>query len=208
MSTLVRLLRDRSAAAGAEFTLVLPALILFLFGVIDTGRFMWSYNQAEKATQMGVRYAVATDLVPSGLSTYSFTGAGVPAGTPVPSNSSAGAAWFASARCTSTGCTPCSGSSAVCSSIGHDATAFTNIVTRMRSIYGPIAANNVEVEYRNVGLGYAGDPNGPDVAPLVTVRLTGMSFQPLTFMFFKTNFTMPDFRAALTLEDGSGTGAN
>jgi hypothetical protein len=205
MSPLTRLVRDGSGAGGAEFVLVLPLVILFLFGIIDTGRFMWSYNQAEKATQMGVRYAVATDLVPAGLATYSFTGGGVPAGTAVPNSSSAGTAWFANAVCTSTSCT-CTGSSGVCGT--HNSAAFANIVTRMKAMYGPIAASNVEVEYRNVGLGYAGDPNSPDVAPLVTVRLTGMTFRPLTFMFFKANLGMPDFRAALTLEDGVGTGSN
>jgi hypothetical protein len=205
MSVLVRLMRDRSGGGGAEFTLVLPLVILFLFGIIDTGRFMWSYNQAEKATQMGVRYAVATDLVPSGLSTHSFTAGGVPAGSAVPSSSSGGTDWFGTATCTSTGCT-CTGTAGVCGT--HNSTAFENIVTRMQAIYGPITSNRVEVQYRNVGLGFAGDPNGPDVAPLVTVRLTGMTFRPLTFMFFKANLTMPDFRAALTLEDGTGTGSN
>lgn len=51
-------------------------------------------------------------------------------------------------------------------------------------------------------------PNGPDAAPLVTVRLTALNFQPLTTMIFGTSVPMPDFRAALKLEDGSGTVAN
>ena len=55
------LLRDRSAASAAEFALVLPLLLLFLFGIIDAGRFMWEYNRAEKATQVGARVAVVTD---------------------------------------------------------------------------------------------------------------------------------------------------
>ena len=44
-----------------------PLLPVLLLGLIDAGRFMWEYNQAEKATQMGVRYAVSTDLVPAGI---------------------------------------------------------------------------------------------------------------------------------------------
>ena len=209
MSTLCRLVSDRSGASAAEFALTLPLLLLFLFGIIDAGRFMWSYNQAEKATQMGVRYAVATDLVAGGLDTYSFVTAGdVVQGDHVPSTSNARTGWFESATCTSTACT-CRGSSGICQAISRNGGAFDNIVARMKSIYGPIAPGNVLVEYRNVGLGYAGDPNGPDVAPLVTVRLTDLGFQPLTFMlFFKHNLAMPDFRAALTLEDGSGTGSN
>lgn len=208
MSLLRRLLRDNHGASAAEFVLVLPLVILLIFGMIDAGRFMWTYNQAEKATQMGVRYAVATNLIPTGLTSYSFaTSGGVPAGTTVPNNSGAGTGWFASATCTSSSCT-CSGSTGFCSSIGHNSTAFTGLVNRMKLMYSPIGANNVQVEYRNVGLGYAGDPNGPDVAPLVTVRLTGMTYRPLSFELFKGTLAMPDFRAALTLEDGSGNVSN
>ena len=75
-------------------------------------------------------------------------------------------------------------------------------------MYRPIGAGNVEIEYRNVGLGYAGDPNGPDVAPLVTVSLNDLQFQPITTMLFGVSVDMPDFRAALTLEDGSGNVSN
>lgn len=203
------LLVDRRGTSAAEFALVLPLLILFLLGLVDAGRFMWEYNQAEKATQMGVRYAVATDLVPSGLSGYSFaTQGGLTAGTPVPtSNSGSPASWFASANCNNSSCS-CSGASGICGAIGYDATAFSAIVARVQAMYPMATASNVQVEYRNVGLGYSGDPNGPDVAPMVTVRLTGMTFRPLTTMLIGYSPAMPDFSAALTLEDGVGTVAN
>ena len=208
MSIIRRLLRDQSASSGAEFILALPLLIFFLLGMIDVGRFMWDYNSAEKATQMGVRFAVATNLIPTGLDTYSFASqGGVPAGSPVPSDASGGAGWFASATCTNTACT-CTGSGGFCGTISHDPTAFSALVTRMRSIYGPIQATNVRLEYTNIGLGYAGDPNGPDVAPLVTLHLTGMTFRPLVFALFTGNVGMPAFTSALTLEDGAGTAAN
>ena len=42
---------------------MLPLLILFLFGIIDAGRFLWEINRAEKATQVGARLAVVTDVV-------------------------------------------------------------------------------------------------------------------------------------------------
>jgi hypothetical protein len=74
-------------------------------------------------------------------------------------------------------------------------------------MYPSITAANVEVEYKNVGLGYSGDPNGPDVAPLVTVRLTGLTFQPITSLLL-ASFTMPDFATSLTGEDLSGTASN
>lgn len=203
MTVLRPLAQDQNGASAAEFALVLPLLLLFLLGLIDTGRFMWEYNQAEKATQMGVRYAVATNVVPTGLSTYSFaTSGGVIAGNPVPVTS------FDRAICNQTDCSDCTPSGGFCTAIGYDPAAFNGIKDRMKAMYAPIAPANVIVEYRNVGLGYAGDPNGPDVAPLVTVRLTGLQFRPLTTMIFGGAIAMPDFRAALTLEDGAGTVAN
>ena len=202
MSVLVRLVRDSRAASAVEFALVLPLFLILLLGMIDTGRFMWEYNQAEKATQMGARYAVVTNMVPSGLATYSFAlSDGILAGNTVPATS------FEEAVCNTSTCT-CSPGGGVCGAIGYDAAAFDAIVGRMKVFYGPITDSNVVVEYRNVGLGYAGDPNGPDVAPLVTVRLTGMTFQPLAGMILGAGITMPDFRAALTLEDGSNNGVS
>jgi hypothetical protein len=79
----------------------------------------------------------------------------------------------------------------------------------MAAMYPPITVNNVTIDYRNVGLGFSGNPDGPDVAPLVTVRLTGMQFTPITTLLFGApSLPMPDFRAALTLEDGSNDGVN
>jgi hypothetical protein len=203
MSAFLAMARDRRAASAAEFALVLPLLILFLLGMLDAGRFMWEYNRAEKATQMGVRYAVATSLVPAGLSTYSFATSGaVTAGDPVPTSS------FDRAICNTTNCSDCLPSGGFCSAVGYDGAAFDGIVARMRLFYPPIADTNVTVEYRNVGIGFSGDPDNSDVATLVTVRLNGLTFRPITTLLFGLSMSMPDFRAALTLEDGSGAVSN
>ncbi|HEU4705524.1 MAG TPA: TadE/TadG family type IV pilus assembly protein, partial [Sphingomicrobium sp.] len=197
------LLRDERGATAAEFAMVLPLLLLFLLGILDVGRLMWEYNRAEKATQMGARRAVVTDMVlDDAFEDYSFAlSDGILAGNPVPSSS------FQEAVCNSTACS-CTPGGGACSVAGYDAAAFDSIVETMNDLYPEVTDANVIVEYRNVGLGYAGDPNGPDVAPLVTVRLTGLTFQPITTMLFGGDIVMPDFRAALTLEDGTGTVAN
>ena len=96
----------------------------------------------------------------------------------------------------------------MCGSIGYNGAAFTNIVDRMQAMYAPITPANVQVEYRNVGIGFAGNPSGPDVSALVTVRLAGLQFQPVTCFVFACSITMPDFSSALTLEDASGSVSN
>lgn len=195
MRPLTRLARSRSGATAAEFALVLPLLIIFLLGIIDIGRLMWTWNRAEKATQMGVRFAAVTDMVPATLATYDFAlQGGISGGSPVPISS------FSSTTC----------QSGSCSSWGYNGTAFTNIVDRMALMMPEIQSANVEIDYENVGLGYAGDPNGPDVAPLIKIRLTGITFTPIVFTLFGASITFPDnfVEAAMTMEDGSGTISN
>lgn len=189
---------NRSGAIAAEFALVLPLLLIFLFGIIDVGRAMWTWNQAEKATQAGARLAVATDMISIGLRNYNFAVAGgLTQGAAIPEGS------FGGATCTSSGCTCNTG--VTCPPLGAlDNAAFGRIVTRMQAMMPDIQAANVVVEYGYSGLGFAGDPNGPDLAPLVTVRLVNMQFQPVTFLLFGQSIQLPDFPATLSMEDGAG----
>jgi len=210
MKILARLLRSDGAAAGAEFALVLPLLILLLFGVIDAGRFLWEFNEAEKATQMGARFAVVTNPVATALKGpkqggYSFSVSdGILQGNAVPT------ANFDNAVCDNVRCS-CTGGN-ICGAIGYDGpgsgTAFGNIVARMAAMYPPIQAANVQVIYKNVGLGFAGDPDNPNVSALVTVKLRRLAFHPLVCLAFRCSIAMPDFSAALTLEDAQGTNSN
>jgi Flp pilus assembly protein TadG len=201
-----KLLHDEDGGPAAEFALVLPLALLFMFGIIDVGRYMWAYNQAEKATQMGARYAVATNIVAKGLTNYSFaTSCGVLQGNSInPSQ-------FGQALCTSNSCSvtaSCSGIPSGSAAAAYDGTAFNNIVGRMQAFKGDILPAQVTVNYVNSGLGYAGDPNGLDVSPLVTIRVTGLTFQPITTLLFNSNLTMGPFSYSLTMEDGSGTFSN
>lgn len=204
MKTIARLLRCDRASSAAEFALVLPLLLIFLFGIIDGGRFLWEFNEAEKATQMGVRYAVVTDPVLSGLTDYDFTTSSdaIPAGSTVP------AANFTSASCTSSSCSCAPNSAGVCGGVSLNPTALDGLRDRMAAMYPPIQTSNIEVDYTNVGLGFAGNPDGSDVSPLVTVKLTGLQFHPITCLIFACSISMPNFSAALTAEDLSGTVAN
>jgi hypothetical protein len=75
-------------------------------------------------------------------------------------------------------------------------------------MYREIQGSNVTIEYSSSGLGYAGNPNGPDLAPIVTVRLSGMTFTPLACELVGCSFTMPAFVSSLTFEDGVGAESN
>jgi len=210
MRLLACLVRNTRASSAAEFALVLPLLLIFLLGIIDVGRLMWTWNRAEKATQMGVRYAIVADMVPNGLYSYSFVnGSTITQGDPIPQSSFGGAFCLVNAGAVSCSCK----TGATCPSplVSNDAnalTAFNNIVNRMRLFMPEIASTNVTVDYDYSGLGYAGDPNGSDVSPLVKVSLKQLTFRPMLLMLFRGTITLPSFSAALTMEDGQGTTSN
>jgi hypothetical protein len=204
MTALRSLVPHSRGGAGAEFAMVLPLLIILLFAIIDGGRFAWEYNRAEKATQVGTRMAVVTDIVSTGLRDNDYVGVVVGPDTVDPGERIPTAA-LGSVLCNDAGCT-CTGA---CSGVGtgYNAAAFANLVDRMNDIKPDITAANVEVVYSGSGLGYAGDPTGMSMSPLVTVRLKDLQFQPLTSLML-ASVTMPSFTTTLTAEDSVGSYSN
>jgi hypothetical protein len=206
-----KLLRDRSAASAAEFALVLPLLLLFIFGIIDAGRWIWTYNQAEKATQMGARMAVVVTPISPGVASSYLGVDGLTQGDLIPASefgkitctgSGSGAGTTASCTCTTNPC-PTLGTAVPLS--------FQKIVERMKLFLPQVTASNVVVEYTSSGLGYAGNPNGPDISPLVTVKIgapaTAVQFVPVTSLLL-ASLNMPSFTTTLTAEDLSGSQSN
>ena len=193
-----KLLRDSSGASGAEFALVLPLLLLMLFAIIDGGRWLWTYNRAAKATQMGARFAVVANPVDTGIEDSYLGVGGLTQGDPIPASA------FGKITCTNSGCT-CT--TTPCPTIGTTAANFTNVVNRMRLFMPEITAANVSVEYSSSGLGYAGNPEGADIEPLVTVKLSGLQFRPIVSLMLGT-VTMPPFTSTLTAEDQTGSQSN
>ena len=191
----IRLAKDGRASVGAEFALVLPIFLLFVLGVVDVGRMMWTWNRAEKAAQMGVRYAAVTEMAAEGLAAYTFFDEGIPRGSPIPQSS------FGGASCTAEGCSCNDG--ATCPDLGNLSTAaFNNTVARMQAIMPEIQPENVRIEYNYSGLGYSGDPYGPDINPLITVKLAGVKYQPALGYVFGLELTLPSFASTLSMEDG------
>lgn len=219
MSGVRTFLRDESGAAG-EFALVLPAALLLLLGSIDVGRFAWTINEVEKATQVGARHAVVTNLVASGLNTADFADAcgadPLVIGNPICADA------FTAITCDDTGCSCAGGDCGAVNADAYDDEAFAAILQRMRAIAPYIDAGNLLITYRPSGIGYYGDPTClgvqtktgcstgdlADVAPIVTVSVTQVQFLPVTFSPFGNGFTLPARSYSLTLEDGFGTAAS
>lgn len=206
---------DRSGSTAVEFALLLPILLMLLLGMIDAGRFMWAANTAEKATQAGARFAIATNVIPAGLANYSFSVDGsIPQGNPIPESAFAGASCISSASPATSASITCSCvTGGTCPALGTpDQVAFNNIVDRMKMFKPDLEANQIKIDYAFSGLGYAGDPNGIDVSPLVKVSLRQDAnrpvFQAMTAIFFGRTIGLPPFSAELTLEDGVGTVSN
>jgi len=194
-SPLLRFARCAGGASAAEFALILPIFLLFFVGLIDAGRFLYEVNRGEKATQTGARMAVVTSPVAAQLATQSYVGTTI-GGVTLTQGDRIPASALGTITC----------SNVTCSSFGYDSAAFSGLLTRMQQIMPRIQASNLRVEYRGSGLGYAGNPNGMDISPLVTVRLTGLTFAPT--ILFGAQLNLPDFAYTLTMEDGQGTGSN
>lgn len=192
--------RNQRAASAAEFALVLPAALLLLFGIIDVGNYAWTLNEYEKATQMGTRYAVVTNMLSPALEQETYVGVTCN-GTALREGDRICREALGTLECTSTGCTcvtqPCPAGQ-------MDNTRFTNLVARLREFQPEIAAGSVQVAYSGSGLGFAGDPNPPEIAPLVTVRIVNATYTPIVLSPFGVAVPLPDFSYSLTLEDGEG----
>jgi hypothetical protein len=203
-----QLLYCRGGASAAEFALVLPLLLILLLGIIDTGRFLYEMNQAEKATQMGARLAVVTAPVSTGLRDADFVSSTVLAGDLIPASA------IGAVECSRTSCS-CSGCSVTVGS-GVDTARFDAIVSRMTAMDASIQPANVRVIYRGSGFGFAGDAAGGgggggtetmEISPLTTVSLTDVSFIPIS-SFLLARLHLPTVATTLPSEDASGAYSN
>lgn len=198
------LIRDTCGAAAAEFALILPVMLLFLLGLLDTGLYTWRFNEAEKAAQMGVRYAVVTNLVPSALATTDYVGTVCPGGT-ITAGDTICAGALGKITCGSAGSCTCT--TAPCPALTRNSAAFDNVAVRIRAFAPWVQPANIQLEYTGSGIGYAGDKSIA-IAPIVTVKLINLSIRPMTGFLFGASVGLPTISRSLTMEDGKGTRAN
>ena len=179
-----------SGAVLVEHTLVFVLLMLLTFGLIEFGIVLYQYNAAETATAVGVRYVATRGPVVTGLPDCGVATTAT-AGTMCASVSGA-----------STWTVTCN---AAAPSGGCQGAVLNALVAEMQRFDPSIEAQNVQVVLRGVGLGFVG--RGTPV-PMVTVRLTGMTYDFIALddlLGFGT-VTMPGFDATLTGEDLNGAG--
>ncbi|MBW0144061.1 TadE/TadG family type IV pilus assembly protein [Sphingomicrobium clamense] len=200
MRLFAHLLRDQRGASAAEFALVVPLFLILLLGIVDAGRLLWELNTIKKATQVGARMAVVTAPVDNSIATESYVGHDPGTGM-LGQGDIIPASALGVIECDDTQCTcataPCKGSRS------YNGAAFNTIVARMTNHFSRIGAGNVTVSYLGSGLGFAGDPNGPDLSPTVEVEVSGLTFSPVTSLLF-ANVTIPPVRTSMTGEDQAG----
>ena len=199
MGSVKSIVKDQGGAAMVEFSIVMLLLFLLTFGIVEFGNLVFQWNSAEKATQVGVRTAVISDPVATELSSFDCRNGSISLGTPCRN----GGNTFGTVTCNG------ASSSCICPQLSNctfSSAALNLILTPMRKAFPRLQAQNIIVDYIDVGLGFAGR-QGP--VPEVRVRLTGLTFRYVFlggFLGF-SNITMPDFRASLVGEDLSSAGA-
>jgi hypothetical protein len=197
-----KFLADDGAVVTAEFVVVMGFFLITVFAIMEIALAIFWWQTAEVAAQAGARYAVVADPAVTSLTdasgvliTNSITDAdsftyGQSCDISQASTADPCIA-FATATCTggtSTGC---------------DLTAFNAIVAKMQTIFTPITASNVTIQYSYVGLGFVGGP----VVPAVTVTISGVSFASAVndvlvgFFGFSGFATVATMSATFTGED-------
>jgi len=201
-----RLVRDQTGTTTIEFTIVMLLFFMLTFGIVEFGYLWFQWNSASKAAQLGARMAAVSDPVWGSLTALTSTG-------------TAGGPWQTaySVTCHGTNATGSTGACSGTSNTGYTAAAMQRLVfgrgdtacgtigtdgdAGMCDIFDRITPQNVNINYQNTGLGFAGRPGGP--VPTITVSLTGLTYQffALGTLLGFGDVTMPPFTVTMTGED-------
>ena len=173
------LARDEGGAALVEAALVLPLLLLIVFGLMEVSFYGWNLSLAAKAVQLGARRAIVSDAVAAGPGLTRAESAAYWEGLPpglrcLPAGREPGPCPTFAVTCDlAAGCT-CRGGA--CGFIlARD--RFAPILAAMRAVLPGIRPENVQVTYATNDLGYVGRP--PPVPVDVTIRLVGLDYETL-----------------------------
>ena len=222
--------RDRSAGVTVEFVVLMPAFLLLTLFILEIAIAILWVGTAEKAVQLGARYAVVSNYAAS----RTYGGSAVDEGTRyvLASGHTYGQ------NCNTGACVPfetmtCTGGTGgdcragACVGDPDSRTCFQVIADRIRSPNYPNAAyrglmssiqnSNISISYSYVDLGYAGGP----LVPRVTIQVTGVPYPTVITSLISRLFvfvlrgnapapagltTLPPITVTLTGEDQSTAG--
>ncbi|MEM9011869.1 MAG: TadE family protein [Pseudomonadota bacterium] len=183
---------DERGAATLEFVIVFGPLIILFFFIIEMAfAYHWAIA-AQKGVENGVRVAVVQAPVHSDL----LDPGGGPARVRRVETAVLGdeGGSCAAGNCVTIADETCQGGTlavAECST-----TDFQKIFQAVSRLAYGIAPEDVSITYRDVNLGYAGEP----YVPLVTVRIEPRAFA-LDLNLFGGETTLPGYEASLVAED-------
>ena len=172
-------LRREDGAALVEAALILPILLLLVFGLMEVSLYFWNANLAGKAVQLGVRRAIVSDPVAVGPGLDPSQSEGYWNDLPP------GLRCFPTAR----DATPCPTFSVQCDlnlgchceggncSFTLAVPRLAPIVQAMQAVLPSLRPENVRIGYATNGLGYVGRPMPVPVD--VTVSLVGLGYRPI-----------------------------
>jgi TadE-like protein len=219
-SFVARLARDEDGGPLVEVAILLPILILFLFGGVDFLNALYQWNAAAKAVQIGARIAAVSDPIASGLASIADNAlsSGLASGSPMPDFTIACDGGAATCSCTSGACDGMGAySDEAMGFIVYGRAGNSNCTppasqyfAGMCNLHPAIAPQYVTVVYKQTGLGYVGRSLGP--VPTITVSLNAASSKTkLPFKFFFLPFAslnIPQVTTTITGEALSASAVN
>ena len=155
-----KLARDIEGAALIEAALILPVLLILVFGMADLALYLWQLNSAHKSVQLGVRRAIVSDSVAVGAglteSESSTYWNGLPLGQRCgPSADGRSVCPVFKVTCNfANGCV-CEG--ATCR-FSFSETRLRPILAAMRATLPRLKPEQIEISYATNYLGYVGRP--------------------------------------------------
>lgn len=156
---ILRFWADCRGGALVELSIVMPLLLLMVFGLLDYGRLYWNEVAAQKAAAVAARIAAVRPPVCENVPTVIGAAS---------SDIDAGALCRISGNCSAT-------SAVTCRLNAVTNTTATEIWNRIRPLMPPNATRaNVQLTYsNNSNIGFVGGP----YSPIVTVDLVNMEFR-------------------------------
>jgi hypothetical protein len=177
--------KDRSAGVTVEFVVLMPSFLLLTLFILEIAIAILWVGTAEKAVQLGVRYAVVSNYAAS----RTYAGAAVTEGT----RYAVTTGHVYGQNCSASACVPfetmtCTGGTGgdcragACAGDPGGRTCFQVIADRIRNttysdpayrgLMSAIQNSNISISYSYVEMGYAGGP----LVPRVTVTVTGVPY--------------------------------